>query len=615
MNLFNKIINMNSNHKASLGLHFGHDGSITMLNENKIFYHSTERHFKIKHAIGVDINKTLQLINENNIQKVYITSTQGLPVFIDSRKIKISIDSSIDYPAQEYFCSLPKNAEWKNFFYNTIKKYSGKFVYEESFNIDKRYKEQIFNDFKTLSNQTIEINDKNSNSMISHEGFIEFEKKKINLIYLQHHFLHAMYSVGAVGKFKKSFIISVDGGSGDNWWSGGIYYFDPKVGLKPISPIDGWVGNFYDYISFKIGLFPGGAGKMMGLAPYGKPIYFSEDLVGTKKKITKNYKLNLSQVYDAWLDQIGYDCEYNWDTNTKFPPKIVADIASSAQLIFEKNILKLFEAGEILLKKNKLEYENILFTGGCALNCPINTILYDKYKNFFVPPAVNDEGLSIGAAIFGWKDQNGSWPKLDLSNPYNGYELKQSKIDEIAIKKKYQIIKKDHIKHCIEKILQNEVVAVIDGRSETGPRALGHRSLVANAFDYNVWEKVNKIKNREKWRPFAPIVLEEDLENFFDFGPKISRYMLFNYRVITKKIPAVTHFDHSARVQTVKDNPETFKILLNYLKKINHPPILLNTSLNGRNVPIAEDEKDIFNTVEEIGVNYIFTKSSLYFKK
>ena len=91
--------------------------------------------------------------------------------------------------------------------------------------------------------------------------------------------------------------------------------------------------------------------------------------------------------------------------------------------------------------------------------------------------------------------------------------------------------------------------------------------------------------------------------------------MLFNYRVITKKIPAVTHFDHSARVQTVKDNPETFKILLNYLKKINHPPILLNTSLNGRNVPIAEDEKDIFNTVEEIGVNYIFTKSSLYFKK
>ena len=178
MSLFNKILNSNGNHKVSLGLHFGHDGSITMLNQDEIYYKSTERNKKIKHAIGIDTDEIIKLINTHNIKRIFITSTQGLPVFYDSSKLKISIDQSIDYSAQKYFNSLPKRAEWKNFFYNEILNYSGRFIYEESFSIDKKYKEEIFNDYESLSNQKINLNKENLNTVIFHEGSIELKKKK-----------------------------------------------------------------------------------------------------------------------------------------------------------------------------------------------------------------------------------------------------------------------------------------------------------------------------------------------------------------------------------------------------------------------------------------------------
>ena len=135
---------------------------------------------------------------------------------------------------------------------------------------------------------------------------------------------------------------------------------------------------------------------------------------------------------------------------------------------------------------------------------------------------------------------------------------------------------------------KNKIVAWFESRSEVGPRALGHRSLFANPKFRDNWKKMNELKNREKWRPFAPAVLEEDIGKYFTGIPPESPFMLFTAQVKTKELPAITHVDNTARVQTVTEETGGLFNILRYFKHLSGISVLLNTSFNGPREPIIE---------------------------
>ncbi len=243
--------------------------------------------------------------------------------------------------------------------------------------------------------------------------------------------------------------------------------------------------------------------------------------------------------------------------------------------------------------------------GGVALNCTLNgEIARSKlFKNIFIQPAANDEGCSIGAAIYANEKI-----KNDKINNYKKWNHAYfgCKYSELEILHELEIFKEkikwekqtDIASFTAKKIKAGKVVGWFQGKMEFGPRALGNRSILADPRDPKMKDRINaKVKKRESFRPFAPAVIEEDADEYFDMtGLSNSNFMLFAVPVKSKylkKIPAVTHVDGSARVQTVskKANPLFWKLILEF-KNLTGISVLLNTSFNVRNEPIVCSPKD-----------------------
>jgi carbamoyltransferase len=210
--------------------------------------------------------------------------------------------------------------------------------------------------------------------------------------------------------------------------------------------------------------------------------------------------------------------------------------------------------------------------GGCALNASANTILWEIFDNIWIMPNPGDAGSSLGAAaaLYG--------RHLDWQDPYLGHLIK----GDYPYKKIYETIIKD------------KIAAVASGRAEYGPRALGNRSILADPRDPNIKNEINKIKKRELFRPFAPVVLEEFAHEWFDMPTKSMPYM--QYAVKCKKpeiVPSVVHKDGTSRIQTVneKQHPGLHMLLRKFYWNTG-VPLLLNTSLNIKGQPLLNDSKD-----------------------
>ena len=209
--------------------------------------------------------------------------------------------------------------------------------------------------------------------------------------------------------------------------------------------------------------------------------------------------------------------------------------------------------------------------GGCALNCSANTLLWDLFDDIWIMPNPGDAGSSLGAAA-AYYGKHVNW-----NDPYLGYEIKGE----------YPI------ENILADLRENKIAAVANGKAEFGPRALGNRSILADPRDPDIKNKVNVIKQREKFRPFAPVVLEEYASDWFDMS-FTSPYMQYAVKCKrTAEIPSVVHYDGTSRVQTV--NREQHKGLYELLQqwyKETGVPVLLNTSLNIKNQPLLNDEQD-----------------------
>jgi carbamoyltransferase len=270
------------------------------------------------------------------------------------------------------------------------------------------------------------------------------------------------------------------------------------------------------------------------------------------------------------------------------------DIAKSLQSALEETVLEL---SHWLYEETKLS--GLCLAGGVALNCVMNGVLRDKgdFKKLWVQPAAGDAGTALGAAL--WVDarqHKRSKSHFKMDHAYWGPQYTDDEIEQYLkwIKAPYKKLK-NVAKKTAQLLAEDKVIGWYQGRMEFGPRALGNRSILASPIDPDMQARLNEIKDRETFRPVAPVVLEEDAGEWFDQASS-SPFMLFVYNIKEKKkkkIPAVCHIDGTARIQTVnkQQNPVYYKLLKEF-KKITGVPVLINTSFNTQGKPIVCTPRD-----------------------
>ena len=451
-------------------------------------------------------------------------------------------------------------------------------------------------------------------------------QKKI--YFSEHHLSHAA-SAFFPSPFDEAIILTADGVG--EWATTTVAIGKKnKIEIKKEIHFPHSLGLLYSaftyYVGFKVN---SGEYKLMGLAPYGKPIY--------EKKIIENL-IHIKEDGSFKLDQSYFNYATGLTmTSKKFEKlfgnkprqsekdKIVQfhmDIASSIQKVTEYILLK-------ILRSLKKEYKisNLCLAGGVALNCVANgKILKEKiFNDIWVQPAAGDAGGSLGAALALWHIEENNPrnvnKKDNMQGSLLGPEFNQVEIEKelIQIGAKYSILNEEElIEKTAEDLTRNEAIGWFQGRMEFGPRALGSRSILGNPRSSETQKNLNlKIKFRESFRPFAPSVLLDDVKDWFDFD-YISPYMLMVANVKKNKlisnnnleknvfgidrlnlrrseIPAVTHVDNSARIQTVtEDSNLTYFKLIKKFKDKTGCPIIVNTSFNVRGEPIVNTPQDAF---------------------
>ncbi len=314
------------------------------------------------------------------------------------------------------------------------------------------------------------------------------------------------------------------------------------------------IGILYSAFTHRCGLKPAEEEYiLMGMAAYGKPKY--------KQKI-----------YDQFVEQSPFKLKKNlhrglsdWEPNAD-----VMDIAASIQQVTEELLAGLWH------RASRYGSKNLVYAGGVALNCAANRVLANMglFDNIWIIPNPGDAGSSLGCIAAHQKS------RLKWQHPFLGHNIDgEYPVDSL-----------------IKELKENKMVGVASGRAEFGPRALGNRSLLADPRGEDIKDLVNSIKKRQKFRPFAPAILEEDVNEYFELpkGVKNTPYMQYTAACTHgKDFPAIIHYDNTSRVQTVRktDNPG-FHALLTEWKKQTGCPILLNTSLNIKGQPIVNDRED-----------------------
>lgn len=315
------------------------------------------------------------------------------------------------------------------------------------------------------------------------------------------------------------------------------------------------IGLFYSAMTERVGLKPNEEEYiLMGMSAYGKPKYAN--------RMISHYMDDLFEL------DFKHNLHIGLEPNNFLDKADDMDIAASAQIASETLIEKVMQKARSLGKGN-----NLVYGGGVALNCLANRILGKYFGDIWIMPNPGDAGNSLGAAALGYKK------KLQWNNAFLGYDIKGE----------YPV---DHI---IKELEENKMVGVANGRAEFGPRALGNRSLLADPRGPEIKDKVNEIKRRQKFRPFAPVILEEYVGQYFDMPRnwRDSRYM----QVIATcrhpdLYPAIVHHDSTSRVQTVPKDRSGIRQLLEAWYAKTGCPMLLNTSLNIRGEPMVNDRFD-----------------------
>ena len=470
---------------------------------------------------------------------------------------------------------------------------------------------------------------------------------KNKLLFSEHHLSHAA-SAFYPSPFESAAVLTLDGVG--EWATTSLaignsnkldvikeIFFPHSIGLL--------YSAFTYYLGFKVN---SGEYKMMGLAPYGEPKY---------TKLIKDNLVDIADDGSFHLDMSYFDYATGLTmTSNKFhnlfhgPPRRPEtdltqkdmDIAASIQNVTEEILIKMVTS----IAKETGE-SNLCLAGGVALNCVANGILLRKniFNNIYIQPAAGDAGGALGAALATWfihyKNKRNNTNEDMMQGSYLGPKYSQNQINKTLDKcnAKYHILSKNQIvSKVVDGICEQKAIGLMQGRMEFGPRALGCRSIIADPRSEIMQKKLNlKIKFRESFRPFAPSILDEHKSDWFELE-KISPYMLMVAYVNKQKrialdrnakclglemlnqirstIPAVTHVDYSARVQTVKKNlnPMYYAIINEFYQRTSCP-IVINTSFNIRGEPIVCSPEDAYRCFMGTDLDILIIENSILYKE
>ncbi len=473
-------------------------------------------------------------------------------------------------------------------------------------------------------------------------------KSDQNIFFSDHHLSHAA-SAFFPSPFKEAVVLTADGvgewatttvavGKENNLEIKKEIHFPHSLGLL--------YSAFTYYTGFKVN---SGEYKLMGLAPYGKPLY--EDKIkkiidikedGTFRLDQKyfNYATGLTMTNNKFDNLFG---QKRRDPQNEKITQFHMDIAASIQKITEEIMIKLSKS----IRKD-YDIKNLCLAGGVALNCVANgKILKEKiFDNIWIQPAAGDAGGSLGAALALWYIEQGNKRDINLNDnmkgSYLGPEFTEEEIEKELklIGANYEKVNYEDLMSKTSEFLSNEkAIGWFQGRMEFGPRALGGRSILGDPRSDKMQKNLNlKVKYRESFRPFAPSVLREDLTEWFDMNVD-SPYMLLVSSINSDKkiemtkeqkklfgidklnlrrsdIPAVTHVDYSARVQTVNEkNNKRYYDLISKFKEKTGCPVIVNTSFNVRGEPIVNTPTDAFNCFMGTELDYLVIGNYILDKK
>ena len=402
--------------------------------------------------------------------------------------------------------------------------------------------------------------------------------------YIDHHLSHAA-SAFHPSPFDRAAVITLDG-RGERATT--TYSIGSGNGITRLYEVDmpHSLGLLYERVTTHLGfLHSSDEYKVMALASYGKPVFLNDFRDMIKTGPHGQYTISNELFTDRFGPQRTREAAF---TQHHF------NIAHSLQLALEQTVLELVSA----FHRDTRE-ENLCLAGGVALNCVLNARIRDKgpYKNIWIQPAAGDAGTALGAAIaIDARENNSPRKNYRMDHVYWGPEFKDSEIEKFLSWSKIPFRKMDDVAEETATLLaEDKIVAWFQGRMEFGPRALGSRSILASPISPSMQARLNEVKDREDFRPVAPVVLEEDAAAWFD-NAGYSPFMLFVYGVKPEKadlIPAVRHVDGTARIQTInREQHQQYYDLIRAFKAKTGVPVLVNTSFNTLGKPIVCTPRD-----------------------
>lgn len=629
-----------------LGLHFGHDAAAAVLRDGKIAsYVLRERLSRVKHAISLD-RATVSLALEQagimpgDIDLCAVTSTQNIELLVDQPEwLALSYEEgpSGDIPCllrdildQKHasvleccnssliatlYDPVPKSPFRRQVFEQLFPEYKGRsptdfaalpwidnFISCDLWKAEASLDQLAECDFSELVRSGL------TRHGFHYGGTLRLDGIKIPAYYIHHHACHAA-SVYYQSGFDRAAIHSHDGYRNGMSYHSGMYYYAERHTITPVCPHHLALGGLYEQVGLALNLGPmGSPGKLMGLASYGQPRFFDRRFVGNHYDFAAavggggeparwtEHCMTLAKV-------MGYDMGPAGDMQRITEP-INADIAASTQRLFEEGLLSSVQTLYKVLRRMELLTCNLCLTGGTSLNCPANTRVANEspFTHMFVEPGCDDSGLAVGAAQYLYHnlldnplpDRGGKRILIPYIGPAHGSANAARLLAECGDRIVFTKCD-DAAREAARDVSNNLVIGWFEGRSEIGPRALGHRSIVADPRHAENWKRVNLLKGRHWWRPLAPAVLESEADTWFRGAPIPSPYMLYTALVKSSEVPAITHVDGSARIQTVNETCGAFFDLITEFHRLTGVPLVVNTSFNGPGEPIIETPQDALN--------------------